>query len=195
MHLPCSATPIHFLKKAARSTSPHIAPYFVRDFARWARSMVGNFPPDIEHDQLYWNTKLPVACDRVEGRFAKRRTQRALAQIQIEICDEWIRAKPTYAVSWRVTCLICLPDFWTSELCIYVSDDYWHGHDPNLGEVIDPVCPAPVTAIAKRSLAAEWRLTVPESMQERGVSIQIPETNAHGGYTSEHWRYGEVGRR
>ena len=162
MLLPCFDTHSHFLKKAAHASTPHVAPYFVRDFARWARSMVGYFPPDIEHDQPYWNTKLPVPCDRVEGRFAKRRTQRALAQIQIDICDEWTRAKPKYAEAWRVTCVVCLPDFWTSELCIYLSEDYWRGHDPNFGEVINPACPGPVTRINERSLAVEWQLTVPE---------------------------------
>jgi Protein of unknown function (DUF3916) len=170
----------------------HRQPRYIRDFAKWAQSCAGKFAEDVDETQPYWNTKLPVPYEVVEGRFAKFRARRALAQIQLAICAEWIAAKPSHAKHWRVTCVACIPDFWTSELCIYLSDEYAKVHHILIDENAQTESASRSNVIVARSLADAWRLNVPSGMRERGVQINYPETDEHHGYQSEHWYCGEL---
>jgi Protein of unknown function (DUF3916) len=171
----------------------HRQPRYIREFAKWAQSCAGNFAEDVDETQPYWNAKLPMPWQAVEGRFAKLRTRKACAQIQLAICAEWIAAKPSHAKGWSVTCVICIPDFWTSELCIYLSDEYAKRHYILLSnEEAQTEGAGKSNIIVGRPLADAWRLNVPNGMRERGVQIDYFEADEHHGYQSEHWYYGEL---
>jgi Protein of unknown function (DUF3916) len=87
---------------------------------------------------------------------------------------------------------VCLPDFWTSELCIYLSDECAKGHHITSGNNALTETASGSGVIVDRSLAQAWRINVPEGMRERGVRINHPESADHYGYQSEHWYYGEL---
>ena len=88
----------------------------------------------------------------------------------------------------RITAVICLPDMFTSEICLYHSDEYFQGFisedsSDNGSSII----------LKERSLAKEWGLILPDGVQELGVAIEY-----HGGddpdewVTGERWHYGQL---
>ena len=165
-------------------------PRRIRALRKWALGFSGYFPSqhELDPDLRKWNWKIPVDCGLVEGRYATPEIQRECAQLLIQACSLLIEAKPAWAKQYRVTCCICLPDMFTSEVCIYLDEGYYQSH----------VAPASSQfghqeTIMDRSLASRWRLQLPSNVDEAGilwcynVSTEIDEH-----YVSEHWMYGET---
>jgi hypothetical protein len=106
----------------------------------------------------------------------------------IDACMGLINHKPSWAEHCRVTCLICVPDMFTSELCIYADQGYYASKSGN-----DNSTHGNQTLIEGRSLAKEWALNLPDGIQELGVCWRYdrsPDPSDH--YVSDHWMYGEV---
>ena len=171
---------------------PPYIPFRVRSLQNlrdWSASFSGRFPSskELAENPSYWNWKIPVCSTLVEGPRASPETQRECAQLLINACDRLMRNKPANRPDLRVTCCICLPDMFTSELCIYLQESYFLGHttpqNNEFGEVVE---------LKERSLAKEWGLDLPEGVLERGVYINYPATEAHRNVACDRWYYGEV---
>lgn len=160
----------------------------MRSLRKWSGALSACFPPrgDIPAGTQYWNWKIPVNWALVEGRYSTRDMRRECAQLLIDACSALISAKPAWAKEARVTCCICWPDMFTSEVCIYFDEGYYRS---KMGDAAGERR----TRISGRSLAAEWGLVLPGNVAEVGTHWRH---DAAGGaddrYASDHWMYGEV---
>lgn len=160
----------------------------LRSLEQWAAELEGWFPVELTVAECYFNIKIPVLRGIVEGRHARRQWKVRAAQALINACALVVRSKPIDKLPYRVTCTVCVPDLFTSELCIYSSEDYFQSKvapdDNNLGSI---------KKINGRSLAEEWGLVLPEGIEELGVVWDFTKSSdADDHYLSEHWVYGEV---
>ena len=162
----------------------------MREFRRWSRSFDDYFPPaeELAEHPRYWHWKVPIDAALVEGEHARPATRREFAQLLIDACAAMIRAKPGWAAGYRVTCVLCVPDLWTSELCVYLDEAYFREHTGARRDEHGEQAP-----IAGRSLAAQWGLSLPRGLDEHGVLWKYDASADPGDhYLSEHWHFGEV---
>jgi Protein of unknown function (DUF3916) len=178
-------------KLALSDRRPRGVPRRLRALDRWAQSFANGFPAGLEPAQKYWNWKIPVLRSLVEGLHAKPQVQAACAQRLIEGCDRLIQSKPEEAREYRVVCTICLPDFFTSEICIYLQEDYFQSH-----RAISVSSQGSTRLIADCCLSTQWQLQVPAGMGELGLALD------HRGYgdpadwfVGERWYFGETQER
>lgn len=165
------------------------APRRLRALARWAAAFEGWFPPAerLAPERRYWNLKIPVDLNLVESRQTTDGIRRACAQSLIDACAHLVQARPDWAAGSRVTCVVCLPDMFTSELCIYLSDDYFRSHtDPASG------AHGETRAIQGRRLSQEWGLLVPDGLGELGMSVAFFNQDDDRHLAGERWYFGEV---
>lgn len=163
-------------------------PRRLRALRRWAESFEGRFPSarDLGENPRYWNWKIPVDWAVLQGRYASAESRREAAQCLIDACAALLRAKPEWAAGYRVTCVVCDPDVFGSELCIYLDEDYFRDSvEAKRDEDGER------TLIQGRSLAAEWRLVLPPGVDELGVRVESAGSEQDR-YVGDHWRYGEV---
>ncbi|WP_260679654.1 DUF3916 domain-containing protein [Ectopseudomonas mendocina] len=160
----------------------------LRALDRWAASFERNFPQDIPAGERYWNWKIPVLFSLVEGRHTNPQIQAHCAQALINACQHLMRAKPPEAENWRVTAVICLPDFFTSEVCLYLDEDYFQAHTR-----------ASVSAhgnsrhLAPLSLSETWSLQLVDGCGELGTEIDyLDEDQPDGRFIAQRWYFGEV---
>ena len=124
---------------------------------RWAESFEGFFPSQEYFRRPYCNWKIPVLQSLIKGGKAKQSAKASCAQSLILACHYLIKAKPVWAEDYRVTCLICEPNMFSSEICIYADEQYFQSHvtanedDWTTREVI-----------LGKSLSKNWNLTLPE---------------------------------
>ncbi|UZW61490.1 DUF3916 domain-containing protein [Lysobacter enzymogenes] len=158
----------------------------LHELERWAAGFAGRFPSarELSEHPQYWNWKLPFDARLLQGEnAAAQATRRECAQRLIDACAALLRTKPAWAAGVRVTCTICVPEVWGSELCIYLDEDYWRSHVE-----ADASGVAAIVPIQGRSLASEWGLALPLGLMERGVECRSGDECAR----EEQWRYGEV---
>ncbi|MDQ8020642.1 MAG: DUF3916 domain-containing protein [Moraxellaceae bacterium] len=164
----------------------------MRQLRNRAARLEAGFPSQLELQESgrYWNWKLPTHPSMVEGKYSTRRMKQEIARILIGACAGLMKAKPAWAAGYRVTCVICLPDMFSSEVCIYLDDAYFRSRTDH-GSSEDGVHSE---RIAGRSLAAEWELALPEGVAEMGSRITFPGyADGMDAYSGEHWLYGECG--
>lgn len=161
----------------------------LRALQTWSDSFEGYFPTDIPPAERYWNWKIPVQCTLVQGRQTTPEIQARCAQALIDACQHLMLSKPEFAKDWRMTAVICLPDFFTSEICIYKDEGYFSSHTRESSSKCGSS-----RHIAERSLASEWGLVLPEGMGELGVLLEgIEDYNRPDDwYACERWYFGEV---
>jgi len=164
-------------------------PRRLRSLKIWSESFANNYPTDNQLDPVdaYWNYKIPVDLNLVEGQHSTPEVKRACAQELINACYRLMSAKPKTSGYSRVTCVVCLPNLFTSELCIYRELEYFEshtiGHKNEYGES---------KVIVGRSLANEWSLVLPNGVQERGVSHNFHSPEDDWQDTGECWYFGEL---
>jgi len=167
---------------------PRGIPRRIRFLQRWSSSFRGFYPRDLAPSESYWNFKIPVIRSMVEGRHSTMDLKKICAQALIDAAHYVWLAKPDDAPSEaRVTCCICLPEMFASELCIYNKQDYFCEHtsegEGRFGKI---------EKISSKSIAFEWGLVLPTGFKELGVSC-LYEGDDGKMYVSEHWYFGEVG--
>ncbi len=161
----------------------------IRSLERWATQFQGWFPESLQTADRYCNWKIPVLRNLIEGRHTSKKIQAKCAQCLIDACHRLIQAKPSTAKGYRVTCVICVPDMFTSEICIYLDEDYFRSHT-EFG-----VSPHGVRSerITGRSLAKEWNLLLPSGISEIGTQIEFPGyDDGSDAFQGEQWLYGEI---
>ncbi len=165
-------------------------PRRLRALKRWAEEFSGHFPSTTElalADQ-YYNWKVPVDLNLVEGAGTSREIQRVCAQALVDACGKLLKSKPVSARGVRVTCVVCLPDMFTSEVCIYLDENYFSGYTTPCSSK-HGTC----THIVGRRLSEEWGLHLPQSMGELGVALDYRgfDDKDHW-FVGERWYFGEV---
>lgn len=164
-------------------------PRRLRALKKWSDSFKGCFPNDLEPNNRYWNWKIPILAGLIEGNHTKLSIQAECAQRLIDACNYLIEAKPVSAKDFRVTCVVCLPDMFTSEMCIYLQESYFRSHtseykNKSYEQII----------ITEKSLAQEWKLSLSENIRELGIKINYKnDDNFHEiPLILERWYFGEV---
>jgi len=140
---------------------------------------------DSEH---YWNFKIPVEINLIQGKYSTIRVKAACAQALINACSNLIKATADSDFKPRITAVICLPDMFTSEICLYRSEEYYQSF------VTESRSEKGASALIKdRSLAAEWGLILPANVQELGITLEESGSEDRDEwFTGERWYYGQV---
>ncbi|EPE4186466.1 DUF3916 domain-containing protein [Yersinia enterocolitica] len=102
-------------------------------------------------DEHNWNFKILVAINLIQGKYSSVKTKASCAQAFINACSNLIAATADMYYSPRITTVICLPDMFTSEVCLYGSEDYYQSLITERRSDNDAYA-----LINDRSLAAEW---------------------------------------
>jgi hypothetical protein len=163
----------------------------IRALQRWQDGFIDGFPSEQEISQCerYWNWKIPTHYLLVEGRQSTLETKRAVAQVLIDTCSNLANCKPGWARDIRITCKIPLPDMFSSEICLYTSEEYFQSH-MECGEFEDNLR---ISTIDGPKLSERWELKIPKGFSEVGLKIDFPGyeagVDAHEG---ELWFFGEV---
>lgn len=163
----------------------------MRSLRKWGLQFKEKFPSEkeLKDSGLYWNWKLPTHQAMVEGKHSTQPMKQEVAQILISACTNLVKAKPTWARHYRVTCVICMPDMFSSEICIYLNEGYFRSK-VDVGTQSNGVC---LKRIEGRSLASDWGLALPRGISEIGTQIDF--SGYEGGinaYQGERWMYGEI---
>lgn len=157
-------------------------PRRLKALATWSSRFEGYFPDDLTLEQKYSNWKIPVLTTLVEGKQATTAIRKECAQQMINAAHHIRQARPENAIDCRIVTVICLPDMFTSEICIYTNLDYHRGHIPAIDSE---------HCLTDKSLATEWGLVLPDGMKERGLRYTAEDCDGQP-YEAEQWYFGEV---
>lgn len=157
-------------------------PRRLKALATWASNFKGYFPDDLTLEDKYCNWKIPVLTTLVEGKQATDAIRKECAQQMINAAGHLLQARTAEAIDSRIVANICIPDMFSSEICIYTQLDYHRCHIP---PAHDESC------IIDKSLAAEWGLVLPKGMKERGISFSVEDDDGEI-FVLERWNFGEV---
>lgn len=163
-------------------------PRRIKALNRWAGTFHNLERSVFPEEQHYWNFKIPVDINLVEGKYSTFKTKAACAQALINACSNLITATASINYSSRITAVVCLPDMFTSEVCLYRSEEYYQGF------ITEDRSENGASALIKdRSLAAEWGLVLPDNVQEIGISLAYyGSEDRDEWFTGERWYYGQV---
>ncbi|WP_338637195.1 DUF3916 domain-containing protein [Erwinia persicina] len=155
---------------------------------QWADTFHNPQRSVFSEDEHYWNFKIPVEINLVQGKYSTLKTKADCAQAMINACSNLITATAGMNYSPRITAVICLPDMFTSEICLYRSEDYYQSF------ITEDRSKNGVTALIKeRSLAAEWGLILPANVQELGITLEYyGSQDPDEWFTGERWYYGQL---
>jgi len=139
-------------------------------------------------NEYYWNFKIPVDINLVQGKYSTLRDKAACAQAMINACSNLITVTADMDYCPRITAVICLPDMFTSEICLYRSEEYYQSF------IIEARSENGASAlINERSLASEWGLILPANVQELGIALEYYGSEDYDEwFTGERWYYGQV---
>jgi hypothetical protein len=158
----------------------------LRALASWSQSFENYFPTQISENEQYWNIKIPVDLRLVQGKQTNKTIQAQCAQYLIDAAYQIFLAKPSN-LNYRVTCVICLPSMFTSEICIYTSEQYFQFHTKAWDRE-----PEKLDTTLNRSLAQEWGLILPEGFSEKGILRSRVDECDDKEFFVENWYFGEV---
>jgi hypothetical protein len=160
-------------------------PRRIRSLKKWALSFENYFPKELVPTERYYNWKIPVIRSLVEGKQSNIELKSMCAQQLINAAYFLYLSKPEGALSYRVTCCVMLPEMFSSELCIFTSEEYFQEHTNkgtnSFGEI---------SIISNKSLANEMGLVLPIGFHELGVLRTYIDEGVV--YRSECWYFGEV---
>ncbi|WP_231124070.1 DUF3916 domain-containing protein [Burkholderia vietnamiensis] len=164
-------------------------PRRLRAVKKWPERLLSCIPGNVWNaNEPYWNWKIPVHHSLVLGRYATPATRRACAQGLIDASAHLLARKPAEIRSARVTCAICLPDMFASEVCVYLDEDYFsaqvHEGENVFGER---------KFIRDRKLSSEWALHVPTGISELGIIVKNLDEDGRS-FEYECWYFGEIVR-
>ncbi|PQK95194.1 DUF3916 domain-containing protein [Pantoea ananatis] len=163
-------------------------PRRLKALKRWADKFHNPQRSVFSEDEHYWNFKIPVEINLVQGKYSTLKTKADCAQTMINACSNLITATAGMNYSPRITAVICLPDMFTSEICLYRSEDYYQSF------ITENRSENSATALIKeRSLAAEWGLILPANVQELGITREYyGSEDRNEWFTGERWYYGQL---
>lgn len=162
-------------------------PRRLRSLKKWAESFEGYFPTSgLSVEEGYWNLKIPVLMNLVQGKQAKKEIQASCAQRLIDAAYHLFQAKKDTSPEIKVTCCIILPDMFASELCIFTSREYFNMHTvEGYGRF------GKLERIKNKSLVQLWGLKLPSEFSELGI-LRTDKNEDGNPYLSENWYFGEI---
>ena len=160
----------------------------LRSLTRWSESFENYFPTELSREERYWNIKIPVITSLVQGKQTSKELQAECAQLLISAAYKIFIAKPKNISETRITCCIVLPNMFSSELCIFTTEEYFNEHTNDGQNRFGKL-----ERIKNRSLASEWGLKIPKEFFEFGV-LRTSEDDDGNPYLSENWYFGEVSK-
>ena len=166
-------------------------PRRLRSLRKWSESYTSKYPT-ISSDSYsygYWNIKIPVHIGLVQGRQTNREIQSVCAQFMIDAAYNIFQAKPKNETNTRVTCCIIFPEMFSSELCLFTSEEYFNVQTQPGSNYLGKK-----TLLTNRSIIKEWDLNLPNGFSELGI-LRSSENEDGEIYFSEHWYIGEVARK
>ncbi|MEG2724000.1 MAG: DUF3916 domain-containing protein, partial [Acinetobacter sp.] len=109
-------------------------------------------------------------------------------QYLINACQYLIESKPQGLEFCKVVCMIEQPNMFSSEICLYLDEDYFNAHTLSAHRYDYQYVLAD-----ELSLAKSWNLKIPENMYERGIKIHYidPEDEADN-YIADQWFFIEI---
>ncbi|MGY4102297.1 DUF3916 domain-containing protein [Nocardia sp. R16R-3T] len=112
-------------KKKLRNPGRHL-----RQLARWPERIADRIPDSTSlADQRYWNFKLPVIDKLVEPPYATNAIRRACL-IALFAAAEAVERSARRPENSRVACLVTTPFLFSSEVRLFLSEDYFHSFLP-----------------------------------------------------------------
>ncbi|RPD97562.1 DUF3916 domain-containing protein [Candidatus Pantoea deserta] len=166
-------------------------PRRLRSLKKWSESYISNFPTiaDEDYSYGYWNVKIPVHFSLVQGKQTSRNIQSYCAQMLINAAYDLYQSKPADKDEIRVTCSIVLPDMFSSELCLFTSEEYFNMHTQPGNNIFGQL-----SLLHGRSLVKDFNLELPKGFAESGI-LRACENDEGEIYLSEHWYIGEVNKK
>lgn len=163
-------------------------PRKLRNLKCWSESFKGYFPDLEGYEERYYNWKIPIPMNMVQGKHAQQEIKAECAQYLMNACQYLIEAKPQGLKFCKVACVIVQPDMFASEICLYLDEDYFNAHTLSAGSY------DPQYLLADRlSLAKNWRLQIPDHMYERGIHIHYIDPNDEAAnYIADQWYFIEI---
>lgn len=159
----------------------------LRNLSQWSDSFKGYFPDLNDNSALYYNWKIPVSFNMIQGKHAEENTRVICAQYLINACRYLIDAKPDTLSFCKVTCCIVLTDMFASEICIYLDKDYFGSHTCT-GNYTD----SKYSFSPPKSLSEIWQLDIPNNMYEHGIHFEyLVDFDSNEKIYAEHWFYCE----
>lgn len=155
-------------------------PRRLKALKRWADTFHNPQQSVFSEDEHYWNFKIPVEINLVQGKYSTLKTKADCAQAMINACSNLITA--TTGMNYS------LPDMFTSEICLYRSEDYYQSFiTENRSEN------GASALIKERSLAAERGPILPANVQELGVTLEYYGSEDRDEWlTGERWYHGQL---
>ncbi|MFI6046295.1 DUF3916 domain-containing protein [Nocardia sp. NPDC051321] len=102
----------------------------LRQLALWPERIVDQIPGSATRtDQRYWNFKIPVfnkLVDSPQTTNAIRKECLAILFAAADAVEKSLRRPPNS----RIACLVTTPDLFSSEVTIFLSEDYFNGFRP-----------------------------------------------------------------
>ncbi|SNY66505.1 DUF3916 domain-containing protein [Enterobacter sp. CC120223-11] len=160
----------------------------IKSLNRWAETFHNPERAVFSLDEHYWNYKIPVEINLIEGKHSKQKTKLVCAQAMINACSNLILATTGLDNVPRITTVICLPDMFTSEVCLFRSEEYFQsfiteGSSENGSSIL----------LRERSLAREWGLILPDGVQELGITLDYyGSDDTDEWFSGERWYYGQL---
>lgn len=158
----------------------------LRDLGRWADSFIGYFPKVSELQDNYWEEKIPIESNLVEGAKSRIKIKKECITSTIRACSNLIQSKPDYAQGYRVICLIVEPHLFPSRICVWKSINYYKSYASEC-DTAYVECKRNTT----KSLVKKYGLLVPMGMREVGYDIAEKENGVVINRIT-HWFIGEI---
>lgn len=134
-----------------------------RSLRRWADGFAGRWR-DIPAGQWgYWNWKIPMPRALVSASRARLPVQKVCAQALVDAAWRLSQASSSEMAHARVVAVVSFPDMFASEVCVFLSEDYFKGFCERDS---DDQRWAPMPA--SNGFAARLGLRLPAGFQERG---------------------------
>ncbi|MGY4639557.1 DUF3916 domain-containing protein [Pseudomonas sp. TE24901] len=161
-------------------------PRHLRALTRWADNFEGCFYEELPPRPDFVNIRIPVIENLVEGKQTTSEILAHCAQQLIIVAGHLLEARSDNDPECWVVACIMVPNMFSSRVCVYTDKARHLGHTQPFNYDYFRQ-----TRITGRSLASEWRLTVPPGLHEVGFHF-VHEDEKGNVFESEHWYFGEV---
>ncbi|MFI6171670.1 DUF3916 domain-containing protein [Nocardia sp. NPDC051052] len=102
----------------------------LRQLALWPERIIDQIPgPATCTDQRYWNFKIPVFNKLVDSPQTTNAIRKECLAV-LFAAAEAVEKSPRRSPNSRVACLVSTPDLFSSEVTIFLSEDYFDGFLP-----------------------------------------------------------------
>ena len=160
-----------------------------RSLRRWADGFAERWRDIPAGQRDYWNWKIPMPRALVSAPGARLPVQKVCAQALVDAAWRLSQASSPEMAHARVVAIVSFPDMFASEVCAFLSEDYFNGFCER-DDDDQRWAPMP----ASNGLAARLGLRLPAGFQERGYWETCRDETADPPWITEGevWLIGEL---